>query len=299
VATQRTPLFVVGFPRSGTTLMQYLLNDHPDQAVAPETHFLSRHWRDNRHRDLTDPTDREAFWTEFTSSPWFPDLGLDARAFADSAPPGTFDSFGALFAGLLAAYADRTGKPRIGEKTPHHYQYLSTLFEWFPDARVIFMVRDPRAVTASYLTVDQSWAADADAFAIAARWARHVAQLNKWRADPRVHVVPYEQFVRDPSGELGRILSFAGLRDETAAILSRQPTQKRETGSLRVYTQVSDENIDAWRGRLSRAQVGVVEGLTRSHMRAFGYLPDVPLLLSKTYLAADRVRRRAHVHADA
>ncbi len=38
--TADQPIFVVGFPRPGTTLMRYLLNDHPEQAIAPETHFL-------------------------------------------------------------------------------------------------------------------------------------------------------------------------------------------------------------------------------------------------------------------
>jgi hypothetical protein len=56
-----------------------------------------------------------------------------------------------LFAGFLRIYADWVGKPIMGEKTPTHLAYVETPLEWFPNGRVIHMLRDPRAVYVSDL----------------------------------------------------------------------------------------------------------------------------------------------------
>lgn len=282
------PVFVVGFPRSGTTLMRFLLDSHPDLAVAPETHFLAHFLARHPDLDLTDPAQRTAFWAEFTDSQWFPRLGIDP----DAVPLDDQHDPRSLFRAILVAYADKTGKTSFGEKTPDHYQHLATLFDWFPDARVAFMVRDPRAVVASYLTIGQSWADGADAYTLARSWSAHMEQVNAWRGDPRVRVVLYEQLVRDPETEVRAFLELAGLRDETSAILSRQPTQRMETGSLGPDGAVTDQNVDAWRQRLSRRQIAVVEAFNGEHMSALGYVTDTGRWRSRVEGNVERVGHR-------
>jgi len=57
----------------------------------------------------------------------------------------------ALFQIIMEVYADHRNRPGIGEKTPAHVRYVPTIIDWFPEARIIHMVRDPRAIFVSEL----------------------------------------------------------------------------------------------------------------------------------------------------
>src|SRR2546423_14577765 len=120
-------------------MVQFLLNDHSDQAICPETHFLDLFWAKHRELDLRKHEDRALFWAEFTASKWFGRLKFDADEFCARAGDAAFADFRALFLAVLEAYAASQGKARIGDKTPTHYRHLDTIFEWFPDARVVFL----------------------------------------------------------------------------------------------------------------------------------------------------------------
>ena len=143
------PFFIVGSPRSGTTLLQVLLNAHPHVAIPPESH-LYRVFAPvmDRYGDLSAPANRLRLAHDKVTNTWIRPWGLDVTAeqlVAEATRPGR----GGLIDALLRRYAAAQGARRWGEKTPYHVSFLPAIFADFPDARIIHLVRDGRDVLES------------------------------------------------------------------------------------------------------------------------------------------------------
>ncbi|MGR8978726.1 MAG: sulfotransferase family protein [Gammaproteobacteria bacterium] len=139
-------VFVVGCPRSGTTLLQRMLDNHPQLAVANDSHFIPR------LPDLinsTDPvlTPEIVEWTRNYHR--FRRLDLsDATVEHAASQSQTYSDF---ISALYTEYGRRRGKPLAGEKTPDYVRSLPLLHALFPGAKMIHIIRDGRDVALSTL----------------------------------------------------------------------------------------------------------------------------------------------------
>lgn len=274
--TDEAPVFIVGMPRSGTTLMRAALVTHPDIAIAPETHFLN-HWVPRfGEPELQSVHDYERFWRLFRDSRQFRALGVTEAAVRERLARLDAPSFRDLFEALLRLHAEAQGRCIWGEKTPGHFAHLDRLLHWFPRARVIFMLRDPRAVVASLM--DVPWAAP-QLELHAGRWRESARILGRWRHDPRVHAVHYEELVTTPEATLRSAFAFLGVADPyiggggaAAGVFTEvvQDDWHREH-LARARGPIRTHRLTRWRERLSAAEIATVEYLTRKGMRRHGY----------------------------
>ncbi|MGH3387537.1 MAG: sulfotransferase family protein, partial [Actinomadura sp.] len=147
------PIFVVGCPRSGTTLLQLMLHAHPRIAIPPETRFLLPAF-DTRHAfgDLCDEANlRElARWIAEDKATKFDDLGLDPDRIIEEIVAGP-PTVGTAMATVFQAYAQRFGKPRWGDKRPSYIRRLDVILRMFPDAQIVHLIRDGRDCVASLM----------------------------------------------------------------------------------------------------------------------------------------------------
>ncbi|MCO6441314.1 MAG: sulfotransferase [Nitrococcus mobilis] len=274
--TEDSPIFIVGMPRSGTTLMQASLAAHPQIAISPQTHFLS-YWVP--HHPTTEPQnerDFERFWTEFVDSPQFRDLGLDADTLHGRLLAGGVPTFKTVFSTLLREHARRCGKPRWGEQTPAHRCYVGQLLDWYPNARIIYMLRDPRAVVASLL--DAPWTSAAPEFH-AMHWRESIQALLRWECDERLYRVHYEALLIDPESVLRKVCAFLGepfdptvLTRCEASATTRVSHGKWSRGHLSdALGPLRTDCLAKWQLRLTPNQVAIVEYLTRKGMLRYGY----------------------------
>ena len=207
--------FVVGCQRSGTTLLQTMLDAHPQLAIPPESHFIVPLAKrlgpgaelDDAGRDrLVDAlTERRRF------ADWRMDHGEVAAIVERSGPRDLAEAIRALF----AAWAGRAGKTRYGDKTPRYVRYMPLLGELFPEARFVHLIRDGRDVTLSMIEAFKRgpqtavegamyWRADVEA------GRRHGRDLGP----ERYLEARYEDMVADQEGVLRAICDFAELEFE-------------------------------------------------------------------------------------
>lgn len=211
--TVEEPVFVLGAPRSGTSMMAHALGQHPELWTGEESDFLTpllrharRAWEHGRTRgDLHWLAARGVSWEEFAV--W---LGM----------------------GMNAMYTTRSEGRRWVEQTPQYTLVLPMLADTFPGARFVCMLRDGRSVVHSLA----HFVRPVEHEEAARLWARHVRAGLEFASSPRgerLHLARYADVVTDTDAQLARILDFLDLEphDAPAAFISqREPINSSFAG---------------------------------------------------------------------
>jgi hypothetical protein len=220
------PAFVVGGPRSGTTLLSAMLAAHSAFDCGPETHFLSR-WSHMAHSErdrILDPADWPERATAYVCSlslgkrPIYPMYGLqreEIRAWMAVRPP----SLATMLESLTAQRALRNGAPRWVEKTPRHLEVPELITETWPRARIVRIVRDPRDAAVSLTKVPFGTPSLLTNLSVLARMNEAAADFYR---EPGVALtVRYEDLVATPERELRRICEFVEVDYEAGMLEDR------------------------------------------------------------------------------
>ena len=216
-------LFVVGCPRSGTTLLQSFLAAHPAVQSFPETAVFARLLATgSKDRPAVDPASIQAARVRALGL-----LDTVGRRDLDGLIPEHMLS-AAEFARAFVAVLDRVtldaGKNAWLEKTPRHLALVSEIRRLVPDARFVYILRDgPQNVASLYEAARRHpnvwWQEGADDLEEAVkRWNRSMRYASALRDDPDVHVVRYERLISETEPELRTICAFAGLPFEPEMI---------------------------------------------------------------------------------
>lgn len=276
---------VVGSPRSGTTLVQRLACEIPGVAMPPETHFFSEFAGPLLTR-RSFPLDGAALDEElerYLALPSSQGLALDAGAVVEDLG-GRCDRPLALFEALVRHLS---GPGEIyGEKTPGHLLWWRPIQRAAPHMHFVAVVRDPRAVVASQLTMPweqntelRPWRTRAH-LGVATLWAllaQQVRALAGAVGPERCLVLRYEDVVADPDAARAGIASFLGrpaptrLQEVPSSIVLPWETWKH--GAL---ASVSSDRVAGWRSDLDTDRARQVSVVCRSEMRRLGYGDDLP-----------------------
>jgi hypothetical protein len=262
------PIFIVGCPRSGTTLLRDLLRSHPRISFPLESRVVPQLYRAhgdprNRAHARRIAADLLGTWDVAT---WR--LGLE---------PADLDhhrSFAELTAQLYETWAEREGKPRWGDKTPLYVLDLDTLLALFPSAQVINLVRDGRDVALSMMR--QPWG-PSNPYTAARMWRRAVAAGRHAASrlpSGALLEVRYERLLADPETELRRICEFLEERFEPAMLTpSRLPTPsgRPQPWPAHLEATIDDTNSGHWKGGMSGADRAVFESVAGEELLLAGY----------------------------
>lgn len=269
------PIFVVGCPRSGTTLLQLMLHAHPRIACPPETrHMIETYRRRRTFGDLRKEENRQALADYITKRPKFKDLKLDkadVRRKIVAGPPTVGSALGIV----LREYASKYGKPRWSDKRPVYLNHLDMLFNLFPDAQVISIVRDGRACVASLKRMPW-W--KSGSMSATGRWVQAMRMQararRKYRPD-QYYEIQYERLVADPEAELRKLCAFMGEEFDEAMLepsrVAGEAVPEHKSWHVRTHQEVSTAAIKAWQSQLEPWEVAVVERVGRRWLRYYGY----------------------------
>ncbi len=263
-----------------------MLHAHPSLALPRETHFvLEAYRRRGRFGDLRIPARRAELveWIVRRPESQFGRLEVDpdhATARLYAAPP----TLGSVLGTAFQLFAERHGKPRWGDKRPLYVEELPAVFDLFPDAQFVSIVRDPRAVIASMKKLGwlDDWYDGTVAGAVV-RWMRSVTRgrrgLERLRPD-QIREVRYETLVGDPESVLGDLCSFLKLStehlDRMVAFHRSEtdiPDTQRERYHPRLDQPVTATAIDSWTEVLEPEESAFIERKAARLMELYGYEP--------------------------
>jgi len=266
--------FIVGAPRSGTTLVQAIISAHPRICVPPETDFF------DVYRMPPEAVRSEQAWnrwlTRWLASDRWRDQQLDEGEFRRRIS-ATDRSERAVFLLFAEMTAERTGRERVGEKSPSHYKAVEHIASLFPGAKFIHMIRDPRDVVASRLNT--GYTKPVSAARHAQSWRRAIRahfELSRTMPADRYTEVRYEQVISDTEGTARELCRFLGEEFSPEMLLfhtrDKSGFAKREerwkSGTRRpIYA----DSVGRYARKLKPRQIAAVECVVANEMKQLGY----------------------------
>ena len=245
----------MGCPRSGTSLLRDLLRSHPHLAIPDESHFIPA-----LYRAYGDPQDERAaveLAERILAMGWVKNWGL---ALQPSAFAGE-RSFAGIVARVYAAWAEKQGKPRWGDKTPRYLVHIPLLLKLFPAAKILHIYRDGRDVALSWLRYGIG---PRNLFTAARMWSDMVRagrRAGSALGPERYLEIRYEALLADPAAIMRQVCAFVG-EPFTEAVLRPSVVPRKNanhTGNLffigkpRAPRPRQTEIVPAYAGRWKQA----------------------------------------------
>jgi hypothetical protein len=294
-AAEQHMIFITGASRSGTTLMSFILRNHSRVFGLKETHYFGEFWdprRPGKHRGsnrlihgaaailarqeqgilAAKPTDRDY---------------QTARELVESLPANEQDP-ASVFARVTGKLAHDAGKAIPCEQTPRNIFYAGQLLQLYPNARLVHMLRDPRAVMASQkkrwhrrrLSADSSHFPLAHSLRVwinyhpytAARlWNRASQAAMRLQSHPRFTLVRFEELLTDPDRIVSSLCRDLDIDYEPAMLDVGQINSSHQSSVGGARRGLHRDAIATWKTALSAPEISIAEHQCGQLMEQYGY----------------------------
>lgn len=281
--SSKPPVFIVGVPRSGTTLLAAMLAAHRNMSCGPETHFFRwleradqialtapEHWP-GRAVDFISSIIRKSYTAE-SPRPLIEKYGLSREEIAQSLiaqPP----SIAALLSSITETHMQKHEKQRWVEKTPDHIKYLAEIRSAFPEARILRILRDPRDIALSLSKVP--WGVQSFFEGLIYWKSLDDASRDFFATDHNTYTLRFEDLIQAPEQELSKLCSFIGEPfDEQMLDTSHTGKQlnSRKVPWKEKASQPIDQNrIMVWQKEINPAENQLAEAYLGDQLEQYHY----------------------------
>jgi len=227
----RAPIFIVGLPRAGSTLLEQILASHSQVEGTAELAEIPQLVQLLAGREQKD------------SKPRYPRVLAELE-------PDQLRAFGEKFIADTRVY--RTGKPHFIDKMPNNFRHIGLIHLILPNARIIDARRAP--VACCFSNFKQLFASGQEFTYglddIGSYYRNYVELMDHWNAvlPGKILRLQHEDVVADLEGSVRRLLEFCGLEFEPACIeFYKTERSVRTASSEQVRRPIFKEGLDQWR----------------------------------------------------
>ncbi|MCP4640688.1 MAG: sulfotransferase [bacterium] len=272
-------LFVISSPRSGSTMLERMLESHSMILGGPEPHLLT-------------PLAHLGVWDKVDKAPYDHVLAAESqKLFIDTLPNKEQDYWDACRAycdTLYERYAATAGKSVCLDKTPAYGLILPFMMKVFPDAKFVVLTRHPIATFSSFANsfFDGDYQAAQNYNPLLNRYVPAIAAFLKQDEVSHIHV-RYEDLVKDPETWMEKIYEYVGVpfEAETIDYGNRKPAEHTGKGlgdpiGVKQHSRPSTGSLKKWvqelasdSGKLSLMR-SIVDQLDPDDLTTLGYPVD-------------------------
>jgi Sulfotransferase family len=281
-------LFIVGCARSGTTLLHRIVDAHPQIAITPEMHWISRHFKSRN--GLVTP----ALVSELTEHKRFAQFEISREEFEGLLGSGEAVPYPTFLNRVFDLYGKTKNKPLVGNHTTAYVRSILDLHALWPESKFVHIIRDGRDVCLSIMNWKKadrivgryaSW--EEDPVSTTAFWWER--KVRKARADgvalgPGLyHETLYEDLVDDPERECKRLCEFLGVPYDDAMIRFAEGKTRTDLPNPRKTPKKAwlpiTSGMRDWRTEMPVKDVERFEAAAGDLLEELGYpraVPDPP-----------------------
>ncbi len=286
-----SPVFVLGNPRSGTTMLRLMLSCHPNIGIPPEGGFIVQlGWLyDNKKLDKATI---DAFVSDFFEMETSQDWKLFEKNLIHAFEKREVANYTDMIDEIYREYFRKAcpDKKIWGDKTTWYSDYLEQINSYFPSAKYIHIVRDGRSVASSYKNVPHL---TSNIMQIALEWTWSLNKIHKFGKNigaERFIQIKYEDLVVNPSQVLKDICTFLGenYHDDMVSFSEKNREQEMEPSRHLGWkgltlSAVTSKRVSAWENELSNDELLDFYTIAMDTMNKFNYEymeVDLPILES-------------------
>lgn len=268
------PIFVTGCDRSGTTFLASLLGGADGVVVTPESQFFHQFIGYFMNDELT-VSDRERLFNLLINNWRLKIWGIESLSEELMNMSSDKNTFRSIVDNIIYMY-DRQNYGGANsvwvDHTPSHVRFLDRIFEVYPDAKIIHIVRDGRAVAASFKKL--SWGPNTPLKA-AEFWSHKVGigAIAELVYTNKLIRVKYEDIVMDAENTLPSICDFLEIPYMDSMLAGNGFKTPKYT--IHQHQQVggapNQERVNSWKHVLTNREIEIFEYLSGDVLSYFGY----------------------------
>ncbi len=295
-------VFIVGCPRSGTTLLRHIVGAHSQIAITPEAHWIPL-WFEERRGLTPEGLVSPELIHHLLEHPKFALFRIgreDLLALMGNSQPISYASF---VTAIFDLYGKVQGKALVGNKTPDSVRRVRTLHTLWPGARFVHLIRDGRDVALSLMNwpkVQQkkpgtfpTW--KDDPVSTAALWwelnVRSGLQVARWLGPELYYEIRYESLVNNPGEECAALCNFLDLPYEERMLSYYEARRKTDPGDgANPAWQPITASLRDWRSEMSAEDVERFEAVVGELLDELGYARAAPRPRPEVLEDASRIR---------